>query len=58
MFRANNLRYDSKLKPRPTFKQFINYVLSLNVADMNDHWRPQWLHAHICHLRFDLSGGY
>ena len=37
-----------KNQPRPTFAQFISYLLRTPVQDYNDHWSPFWLHCHLC----------
>merc|ERR1719400_713039 len=39
---------------RPTFVQFIDYLLRIEVAEYNDHWRPYWLHCNLCRLDFDV----
>lgn len=33
---------------RPTFGQFISYLLRTPVWEYNDHWAPFWLHCHLC----------
>ncbi len=44
--------------PRPTFRQFVRFVLSYrdNIIMLNEHWRPQWLHCQVCHVNFDVPG--
>ena len=37
-----------KNQARPTFAQFISYLLRTPVYDYNDHWAPFWLHCHLC----------
>lgn len=37
-----------KNQPRPTFAQFISYLLRTPIHDYNDHWSPFWLHCHLC----------
>ena len=49
------LRYLSPL-PRPTFSQFVDYLLRTKVEDYNDHWIPVWLHCHLCKNSFDVIG--
>jgi hypothetical protein len=56
IFEANGLRYHHE-NERPSFKLFVNYILSHdNVADFDDHWRLQWLHCHVCEWDFDVPG--
>ena len=33
---------------RPTFPQFVDYLLRTPVLDFNDHWLPYWLHCQFC----------
>ena len=33
---------------RPTFPQFVAYLLRTPVMDYNDHWLPYWLHCQFC----------
>lgn len=39
-----------KLRPldRPTFVDFVSYLLRTPVWEYNDHWAPYWLHCHLC----------
>merc|ERR1719483_1614620 len=30
--------------PRPTFLQFVDYLIETPVSEYNDHWIPYWLH--------------
>ena len=41
---------------RPTFEQFVDYLLRTDVTDYNDHWIPIWLHCRICQMEFDVIG--
>ena len=34
---------------RPSFPQFVSYLLDTLVLDYNDHWLPYWLHCQFCH---------
>ena len=36
---------------RPTFPQFVSYLLRTPVLDYNDHWLPYWLHCQFCRNR-------
>ena len=33
---------------RPSFPQFVSYLLNTSVMDYNDHWLPYWLHCQFC----------
>jgi len=39
---------------RPTFLQFIDYLLRTKIEEYNDHWRPYWLHCNVCRLDYDV----
>ena len=43
---------------RPTFQQFIDYLLVTDVSEYNDHWIPFWLHCKICWMDYDIIGTY
>ena len=47
----------SKKRPgRPTFVEFVDYLLSTPVTEYNDHWIPYWLHCHACEIEYDVVG--
>jgi len=55
--KANTKAIESSLvrrSGRPTFIQFVDYLLRTEVKEYNDHWRPYWLHCNVCRLDFDL----
>ena len=39
---------------RPSFSDFVNYLLRTPVAQYNDHWVPMWLHCHLCQIEYDV----
>lgn len=41
---------------RPTFSEFVSYILSVPVQEFNDHWVPYWLHCHMCEMEYDVIG--
>lgn len=41
---------------RPSFTQFVDYLLKTDVADYNDHWIPYWLHCRVCRIEYDAIG--
>ena len=41
---------------RPSFSEFVDYLLREEVHNYNDHWRPYWLHCHLCEMEFDVIG--
>jgi len=42
--------------PRPTFSQFVDYLLRTKIGDYNDHWLPYWIHCNFCQQRFNMVG--
>ena len=45
-------------KERPTFPQFIDYLLVTDISEYNDHWIPYWLHCKICWIEYDIIGKF
>ena len=43
---------------RPTFPQFVSYLLLTEIEDYNDHWIPYWLQCHACGQKFDVVGKF
>ena len=43
-------------KERPTFPQFVDYLLVTEISEYNDHWIPYWLHCKICWMEYDIIG--
>eukprot|EP00092_Neocalanus_flemingeri_P001473 GFUD01001571.1.p1 GENE.GFUD01001571.1~~GFUD01001571.1.p1 ORF type:complete len:397 (+),score=102.82 GFUD01001571.1:352-1542(+) len=41
---------------RPTFSEFVDYLLRVPVVQFNDHWVPYWLHCHVCEMEYDIIG--
>jgi len=41
---------------RPTFSEFVEYLLRIPVDKFNDHWVPYWLHCHVCDVEYDIIG--
>ncbi|RXG69990.1 Carbohydrate sulfotransferase 11 [Armadillidium vulgare] len=37
----------------PTFEEFINYLLDINVQNFDDHWKPISIICHICSFNYD-----
>ena len=33
---------------RPSFPQFVSYLLDISVLDFNYHWLPFWMHCQFC----------
>ena len=64
MKRLSNYQIDIKFRDivsgggmrRPTFEQFVDYLLRTDVSEYNDHWIPIWLHCRICLMEFDFIG--
>ena len=34
--------------PRPSFPQFVSYLLDITELDYNSHWLPFWLNCEFC----------
>jgi len=47
---------ESQRVKRPTFSQFVDYLLRVPVQQYNDHWIPYWLHCHVCEVEYDIIG--
>lgn len=43
-------------RQRPTFPQFVQYLLATDPTKYNDHWIPFWLHCHLCDSQYDIIG--
>ena len=41
---------------RPTFREFVEYLLRERLEEYNDHWLPYWLHCHMCEMEYDVIG--
>ena len=41
---------------RPTFSEFVDYLLRTPVDQFNDHWVPYYLHCHLCEIEYDVIG--
>jgi len=39
---------------RPSFSDFVSYILRVPVQEFNDHWVPYWLHCHMCEMEYDI----
>jgi len=47
---------DTQRVRRPTFSEFVDYLLRVPVQQFNDHWVPYWLHCHVCEMEYDIIG--
>jgi len=54
----SQLRHTLNQKDRPTFTQFVDYLLRTEIKDYNDHWYPFWLQCHLCDQSFDVLGKF
>ena len=41
---------------RPSFSEFIDYLLRTPLEEFNDHWVPYYLHCHLCEIEYDVIG--
>ena len=44
--------------PRPSFSQFVSYLLRTKVENYNDHWLPYWIHCHFCQQGYRVVGRF
>ncbi|CAL8131619.1 unnamed protein product [Orchesella dallaii] len=50
-FRKNR-RYNKKKEP--TFEEFIDYLVTTNPLEYDDHWKPISLLCGLCNIKYDL----
>ena len=50
----NTTSSGSRTSRRPSFSDFVNYLLRTPVDQYNDHWVPYWLHCHLCEVEYDV----
>ena len=50
----NTTSAGSRTSRRPSFSDFVNYLLRTPVDQYNDHWVPYWLHCHLCEIEYDV----
>lgn len=50
----NTTAAGSRTSRRPSFSDFVNYLLRTPVDQYNDHWVPYWLHCHLCEVEYDV----
>lgn len=41
---------------RPSFQEFVHYLINTPVEEYNDHWLPNWIHCQTCTQDYDLIG--
>ena len=41
---------------RPTFQEFVDYLIRTPIEEYNDHWLPNWIHCQLCSQEYDLIG--
>ena len=54
----SNHQLSEKKLQRPSFPQFVSYLLSTSVLDYDYHWLPYWLHCQFCHNKFSVIGTF
>jgi len=47
---------DKKYENSPTFPEFINYLIDLEVEDINEHFMPFYYICMPCHMDYDIIG--
>ena len=46
----------SKHPNRPTFVEFVDYLVRTPIENYNDHWLPNWIHCQVCTQKYDVIG--
>ena len=41
---------------RPTFVEFVEYLIRTPIEMYNDHWLPNWIHCQVCTQNYDIIG--
>ena len=41
---------------RPTFVEFVEYLIRTPIEKYNDHWLPNWIHCQVCTQNYDIIG--
>ena len=47
---------DSKYQHSPTFSEFVNYLVDLEVPDINEHFLPFYYICMPCQMDYDIIG--
>ncbi|XP_042316035.1 carbohydrate sulfotransferase 9-like [Sceloporus undulatus] len=59
---ANEIKVFSKRKQNftenVTFQEFINYVVTRNLKNMDVHWKPMFLLCDPCNIHYDILGKF
>ena len=45
---------DSKYLKAPTFREFVEFLVDLDIRDYNEHWLPYHMLCLACHLKYDI----
>ena len=51
---SSNLDDNPKFKKAPTFKEFINYLVSLPLNRLDSHWLPIYFQCMPCHIKYSI----
>ena len=43
---------------RPTFPEFVQYLIDTPIEQYNDHWLPYWMHCQVCTQNYDIIGNF
>ena len=41
---------------RPTFVEFVDYLIRTPIEKYNDHWLPNWIQCQVCTQNYDIIG--
>lgn len=56
IFRTFNPSIIQSKSERPTFQEFVQYLIRTPVEEYNDHWLPNWIHCQTCTQDYDMIG--
>ena len=56
IFQNFNPRIIQNRYERPTFQQFVQYLIRTPSEKYNDHWLPYWMHCQLCTQKYDVIG--
>ena len=51
---SSNLDDNPKFHKAPTFKEFINYLVSLPLHRLDSHWLPTYFQCMPCHIKYSI----
>jgi len=56
IFKKFNPSIIKSMTDRPTFTEFVEYLIRTPIEHYNDHWLPNWIHCQLCTQNYDIIG--